>query len=64
MIRIPITAQVLRAIAATMPGYTNLSPGEGERFIWLERSAANKLKYSSGAGKSFCEVVRLAEVPQ
>jgi hypothetical protein len=61
MIRIAITPAAFDAIAATMPfGSANIEPtltADGERFIWQERAAVNKLRALRQPGESYSEVI-------
>jgi hypothetical protein len=66
MIQIAITAAAYEAIADTLPlgivGYEVEANAEGERRVWIERSARDKLTALRGPGESYSDVIlRLVE---
>jgi hypothetical protein len=66
MTQIAITAAAFEAIADTLPlgivGYEVEANAEGERLIWLERIACDKLARLRGPGESYSDVIlRLVE---
>jgi hypothetical protein len=56
-----ITAAACDAIAATLllgsVGFEREPDDNGERFIWLEHTIVNKLKYLRGPGETFSDVI-------
>jgi hypothetical protein len=67
MIRISITAEAFAAIEATLPlGTVSVEPKaneNGEREIWLDDGALNRLRLMRAPGESFSDaILRLAEV--
>ena len=62
MIRIAVTAAAFDAFAATLllgsVCFEHEPDDNGKRFIWLEHSIVNKLKYPRGPGESFSDVVQ------
>jgi hypothetical protein len=67
MIQIAINDAAFEAIADTLPlgivGYEVEANAEGERLVWLERSACDKLARLRGPGESYSDVIlRLVEI--
>jgi hypothetical protein len=65
MIRITITAEAFAAIEATLPlGTVGVEPKpneKGEREIWLDDGALNRLRPMRGPGESYSDaILRLA----
>jgi hypothetical protein len=66
MIRIAISPEAFEARARTLPfgstGYENQINERGERLIWLEPNALNRLKAMRGPGENYSDVIlRLAD---
>jgi hypothetical protein len=61
MIQIAITAAAFEAIADTLPlgivGHEVEANAKGERLIWLERIACDKLARLRGPGESYSDVI-------
>jgi hypothetical protein len=61
MVRIAITQAAFDAIASTLPlggvAYENKVNERGERLIWLEPNAVNRLKAMRGPGESYSDVI-------
>jgi hypothetical protein len=67
MIQIAITAAAFEAIADTLPlgivGYEVEANAKGERLVWFERIACEKLARLRGPGESYSDVIlRLVEI--
>ena len=65
MVRIAITQAAFDAIAKTLPfgsvGYENKVDEKGERLIWLEPNAVDRLRSLRGPRESYSDVIlRLA----
>jgi hypothetical protein len=66
MIQIAINDAAFEAIADTLPlgivGYEVEADAKGERLVWLERTACDKLARLRGPGESYSDVIlRLVE---
>jgi hypothetical protein len=61
MIQIAITAAAFEAIADTLPlgivGYEVEANTEGERQVWIDRTACDKLARLRGPGESYSDVI-------
>jgi hypothetical protein len=67
MIQIAITAAAFEAIADSLPlgivGYEIEANAKGERLVWIERYACDKLTALRGPGESYSDVIlRLVEI--
>jgi hypothetical protein len=67
MIRIAITAEAFEAVAATLPiGSVAFEPqtnAKGERLIWVEASALDRMTAIREPGESYSDVIlRLVEI--
>jgi hypothetical protein len=65
VVRIAISPEAFGAICATLAfgstGYENAVNENGERLIWLERSALDRLNHLRGPGESYSDaILRLA----
>ena len=56
-----ITQAAFEAIASTLPlgsvAYDNEVTAKGERYVWLDPHAVNRLKAMRGAGESYSDVI-------
>jgi hypothetical protein len=61
MVRISITEQAFLAIASTLAlgsvGFENPVNENGERLIWLERAAVDRLRSLRGPGESYSDAI-------
>jgi hypothetical protein len=69
MVRIAITVEAFKAVAATLPfgdvGYERDPNAQGERMIWLEAHVVDKLTAMRRPGESYSDVIlRLIELSQ
>ena len=67
MTRIAVTPAAFEAIAATLPlgslGYEAQLDAQGQRLIWVEAAAVDRLAALRGAGESYSDVIlRLVEI--
>ena len=65
MVRITISVEAFEAIARTLAlgsvNYENASNENGERYIWLEPNAVNRLRALRDPGENYSDVIlRLA----
>jgi len=57
VVRIAITVEAFEAIARTLPLYENATNERGERLIWLDRAAVDRLRSLRCPGESFSDVI-------
>jgi hypothetical protein len=61
MVRIAIRVEAFEAIAQTLPvgsaGFENATNERGEKLIWLDRAAVDRLRSLRGPGESYSDVI-------